>query len=87
MRATVEKRLEALEARTESRDRPLLILRQIVAPGVPFDPIGTTAHAPHLPELDRAPGEAWDAFVARLEATVAYLPSSTVVRVVTRHVV
>ena len=83
---SLEPRITALEARHVGIE-PLLILRRIVSPGsLDACPMGTLPAPPHLPAVDRLPGESWDDFGARLAGMVAHLPAGTVVRVTSRDV-
>lgn len=86
MTPTIARRLEALEARHGESVEPLLILRVFVRPGhLDEHPAGTLAAPPHLPAVDRLPGESREEFVGRLSGMIAHLPSGTVVRATSRH--
>ncbi len=83
----VEPRIGALEARHRGMREPLLILRRFVTPGcLDMYPSGTLPAPPHLPAVDRLPGESWEGFSARLGRMIAHLPAGTVVRVTSRDV-
>ena len=77
-------RLSALESGHAGMREPLLIILRAVAPGcLDVHPRGTRPAPPHLPAVDRLPGEGWEDFRARLGAMVAHLPAGTVVTVAT----
>ena len=81
----VEPRIGALEARHRGMREPLLILRRFVTPGcLDMYPSGTLPAPPHLPAVDRLPGESWEGFTARLGGMIAHLPPGTVVQVTSR---
>ena len=81
---SLEPRIGALEARHRGMREPLLILRRIVSPGsLDLYPSGTLPAPPHLPAVDRLPGESWEDFGERLGGMVAHLPAGTVVTVAT----
>ena len=86
MATMIERRLAALEARLGADEqRFLIVVRFIVSPGhLDAEPLGIEAALPYLPAVDRAPGESWDAFTARLRGMLGPVPAGTVVRVVTR---
>ena len=85
--ATIERRIDALEAAGTGAPSLLLIVRYVVgAGGLDAEPAGIHAAPPHFPApVDRLPGEAWDAFTARLEGRLTHLPHGSVVRVVSRN--
>ena len=84
---SLEPRITALEARHGNMTEPFLIILRAVAPGcLDLHPSGTRPAPPHLPAVDRLPGESWDDFGARLAGMVAHLPAGTVVRVTSRDV-
>lgn len=81
---TIERRLDALE-RKSPQVEPLLIVRRLVTPGfLDVYPPGIASAPPHLPAVDRLPGESWDAFTDRLAGMIAHLPAGSVVQVVSR---
>ncbi|MFZ2652781.1 MAG: hypothetical protein WA210_21995 [Burkholderiaceae bacterium] len=86
MAAQIERRLMALEARDgENEQAVLLIVRFIVTPGhLDAEPLGIEAAPPHLPAVDRLPGEGWNDFCERLSGMIAHQPAGTVVRVISR---
>lgn len=80
----VELRITTLERASPQRE-PLLILRRFVTPGcLDTYPSGTLPAPPHLPAVDRLPGESWEGFTARLGGMIAHLPPGTVVQVTSR---
>lgn len=84
---SLEPRITALEASHGNMREPLLILRRIVSPGfLDLYPSGTLPAPPHLPAVDRLPGESWEDFSARLGGMIAHLPPGTVVQVTSRDV-
>ena len=86
MAATTERRLAALEAQQgNDEQRFLIVVRFAVSPGhLDAEPVGIEAAPPYLPAVDRALGESWDAFTARLCRMLSLVPAGHVVRVVTR---
>ena len=80
----VELRITTLERASPQRE-PLLILRRFVTPGcLDTYPSGTLPAPPHLPAVDRLPGESWEGFTARLGGMIAHLPPGTVVQALSR---
>ena len=82
---SLEPRITALEARHGNMTEPFLIILRAVAPGcLDLHPSGTRPAPPHLPAVDRLPGESWEDFGERLGGRVAHRPAGTVVTVATR---
>ena len=82
---SLEPRITALEARHGNMTEPFLIILRAVAPGcLDLHPSGTRPAPPHLPAVDRLPGESWEDFGERLGGMVAPLPAGTELTVTTR---
>ncbi len=87
MSATIQRRIEALEADGNGNERPLLLIVRFIMPVEgEADPVGINAAPPHFPQpVDRLPGESWEAFTDRLECMLSHLPGGSVVRVFSRE--
>ena len=86
MSATIQRRIEALEADGNGNERPLLLVVRFIMPVEgEADPVGINAAPPHFPQpVDRLPDESWEAFISRLEGMLLHRPGGAVVRVVFR---
>lgn len=87
MSATIQRRIEALEADGNGNEQPMLLIVRFIMPVEgEADPVGIDAAPPHFPQpVDRLPGESWEAFTDRLEGRLSHLPRGSVVRVFSRE--
>ena len=87
MSASIQRRVEALEADGTGEERPLLLIVRVIMPVEgEADPVGIDAAPPHFPQpVDRLPGKSWEAFTDRLECMLSHLPGGSAVRVFSRE--
>ena len=85
MTSRTKRRIDALEDRYGEARAPLLILVRLVRTGRrDEDPVGKHASPPHLPAMDRGPGESWEGLLVRIHDMLAMLAPSTLVVAICR---